>query len=156
MREVVRIHPGWWTPRLFPFVLLASALLGFTVIMSAQAPFGYAAFFLLPATATVVLGVIQRRLCRIVLWSDRIQFPQWRPGDASEFGFTIYLRARVAEDDTDRITTLAARDITDWMREAGRIVLRTRGGSGHAISLSGIRESDRERIVSWLTAKVGG
>jgi hypothetical protein len=152
----IRIHPGWWTPRLFPFVLVGSALLAFTVLALVRMPHGLGLCFTVPSLAIVVVGLVQRHYCRIVLHRDRIVFPQWRPGDSSEIGFTLYLRKRVPEDDTDQITTLAAEDITDWMREAGRIVLRTRGGKGHAISLSGIRERDRERIVAWLTERVGG
>ena len=153
---VIRIHPSWWAPRLFPFVLVGGALSAFTAMVALRAPPGFALCFAFPSILILILGLVQRHYCRIVLTGHWIQFPQWRPGDSSELGVTIYLRRRVAEDDSDQVTTLEAAEITDWMREAGRIVLRTRRGEGHAISLSGIRERDRELIASWLTEHVGG
>jgi hypothetical protein len=155
----VRIHPAWWSPRLFPYVLVMSGLTilaaPFVLPRVLQKPWTLAAF--LPVALIAVLFVLQRRLCRIVLLPDAIVFPQWRWGDTSEMGIAIHLDSAIAKSDNiDRVTTLAADEIRDWTPEAGRIVVRTRIGQRDAISLSGIRERDRERIVAWLTEKVGG
>jgi hypothetical protein len=111
---------------------------------------------LVPFAVIALLFSIQRRLCAIVLLPDAIVFPKWRLADTSEVGFTLYLDAATAQaDNVDRVTTLAAAEILDWIPESGRIVLRTRFRGKDAIALRGIRESDRARIVAWLKEKVG-
>ena len=153
----VRIHPAWWSPRLFPGVLVMFGLL----VLAGYAGLTYhhhaMLIFLVPVGFIGVLFWAQRRLCRIVLMQDRIVFPQWRWGDTSEVGMAIYLDSATARsDNADRVTTLAADEIVDWIPEPGRIVLTTRVRGRDAISLSGIGARDRARIVAWLTEKVGG
>ena len=153
----VRIHPAWWSPRLFPFVLVTGGLLvipaPFVLPRVLEHPLVLLA--LTPGAVISVLFVLQRRLCRIVLLPDSIVFPQWRWGDTSELGMAIYLDRKQAADNVDRVSMLAADEILDWTPEPGRIVLRTRLRGKDAISLSGIGERDRARIVDWLKEKVG-
>ena len=153
----VRIHPAWWSPRLFPFVVVAGGMIvipaPFVLPRLLDSPWALLAFA--PGAVISVLFVLQRRLCRIVLLEDSIVFPQWRLGDTSELGVAIYLDSRQVADNVDRVSTVAADEIVEWIPEPGRIVLRTRLRGKDAISLSGLGERDRGRIVAWLREKVG-
>ena len=153
----IRIHPAWWSPRLFPYVVMMGGLsaiaASYVLPWVPQRP--WMLMCCLPVGLIAVLFVLQRRLCRIVLLPDTIVFPQWRGGDTSEMGVPIYMGPSAAGDGADRVTMLAAGEIVDWIPEPGRIVLKTRVRGKDAISLSGIRPRDRARILDWLTEKVG-
>ncbi|HEU4395723.1 MAG TPA: hypothetical protein VFS92_09165 [Planctomycetota bacterium] len=154
----VRIHPAWWSPRLFPYVLVMGAMLVIPATLMPPRVIGHPAMLVLlvPFGVIALLFSLQRRLCAILLLPDAIVFPKWRLGDTSEVGVAIYLdAATAASDNADRVTTLAADEILDWIPESGRIVLRTRFRGKDAIALRGISERDRERIVAWLKEKVG-
>jgi hypothetical protein len=151
-----RIHPAWWSPRLFPFVLslvglaaMAAAMLGL------RKPAGIGPL-ILGAIAVVALLAAQFRLGRVVLGPDSIKFPEWRDEDASEAGVHLGVHRSVPRGRADEVSTIAAGEIRDWTREPGRIVITLRDGRRHGIGLRGFRERDRERIVAWLVEKVGG
>ena len=150
---VVRIRPAFWSPHVWPFLLLA-------IIASTALGTGLA-WEILPTDAFVlaIAGVCWAALAWrmwtpvVVLHPDRIEFRSWTEDDDYELGPIWGRRRRPSKS-----IVLSTSRIGGWLQEGLRVRLRFPEPLSPSLrfSLAGIYARDRERILRWLRERVGG
>ena len=150
---LVRIRPTWWSPRVWPLLLVwAGSHAAIAAAIHVQR-LGWedVPWFWLALMSVIVAWGLLRPV--VVLRPKGIEFASWTSEDARELG-ALWESGLVG---SPRMSVAAA-SIRGWTREGLRIRLEI-GGPPHRaayFSIGGIRERDRERILAWLTEKVGG
>ena len=150
--DPVRIRPAFWSPRVWPWILLALFALGpvaFCFLTLRISPPDF--LWIFPGLAWLIVAW---RLGPpvVVLRRDRIEFTTWTEDDDFELGAFWRRRRR----DAKRVV-LAASRVGSWSREGLRVRLRFPDPLSPSIrfSIAGIHARDRERILAWLEAELG-
>jgi hypothetical protein len=152
----VRIFPAWWSPKVWPLLLVFAGTAGI-VAWARTSEITPSSGTLWPYFLVMAAGLAWRfRSPVVVLDPGGIAFEARSAEDDSEMGIVWSRRSRGAQPGV--WTVLAASSIADWRREGMGIRLTLAGDlrRSTALSLAGISERDRKRIVDWLTEKVGG
>lgn len=149
---VVRIRPAWWSPRVWPLILVAlgiHAVVMWKDLVRHGFPWGWL------VVTWVILG-ISLGIPVVVLRRRRIEVSPWTAEDDTELG-GLHSGGGGQRSDWTKVVVDAA-EIRDWRRESMSIFLVVGGPPSRTVrfSIRGIREADRARIVAWLTEKVGG
>ena len=153
LEPVVRIRPAFWSPRVWPVLLL-------TIVVSTALGTGLAWEFLPADTFVLVIaGAFWAALAWrmwtpvFVLHPDRIEFRSWTEDDDYELG-PLWFRGRR----TSKAIVLSTSRLGGWLQEGLRVRLRFPDPLSPSLrfSLAGIYARDRERILAWLRDRLGG
>ncbi|HEU4395722.1 MAG TPA: hypothetical protein VFS92_09160 [Planctomycetota bacterium] len=153
---VVRIRPAWWSPRVWPLIVVAlgahAALVGglmWSEMVFDDVPWGWLLVMWVIVGISLGIPIVELR-------PRRIEVSPWVKEDDTELG-GLHSGGAGGRSDWAKVVVNAA-EIRDWRREAMSIRLLVGGPPSRTVrfSIRGMREADRVRIIAWLTEKVGG